>query len=100
MTCSSSAGATTIFMATTGSGDPDTADHGPTSSIEACLPGSKSTRVSAFGDTGSTSTGSTEFKDRTSAVNTFTQSPAMAIETTMIAAMAMAVATAEVITAK
>src|SRR5437762_9471253 len=100
MTCSSSAGITTIFMATTGSGDRVTADLGLMSNIEACLLGSKGTRLSGCVNTASGSTGSTEIKGGISVVNTFTQPPdittEMATETTTMAAMAMVTATVKV----
>ncbi len=101
----------TIFMAITGSGDRVTADLGLMSNIEACLLGSKGTRLSSCVNTASGSTGSTEIKGGISVVNTFTQPPdittematEMATETTMAVmgtALGTAMAMAEVTTAK
>src|SRR5438552_8620369 len=76
-----SAAATTIFMATTGSGDPDTADRGLIWSIGPCLPGSENTGLSGCVNTANASTPCTESKGKNSVVNTFMRSPAMAIRT-------------------
>src|SRR3989442_11143178 len=70
MTSFSSAAATTISMATIGSGERDTADRGPTWRLKGCLRASEGTRGDGCVNSESENTGCTKFRDRTSEVGT------------------------------
>src|SRR5438876_3803858 len=72
MTCFSSAAATTISTAATGSGRRDTADRGGMQGIALYLRGCESSRFEGCVNSASGNTRSTKFKGRSSRVKTFT----------------------------